>query len=556
MYSCQTEEKPIQDFSLNIRLANDPGRVNPMVGNPTDESNQVNSLIFLPLAHYDPITYEMSPVLIKEVPDAKVMEDGTIVYDYEFLEDAVWDDGKPITAEDYLFTMKVAMNPKVDAVSWRGLLANIDSIGIDASNDRKFSVIIKEYFLLAKEASCTFEIFPKHIYDPEGILDAYSLQDVVNSEESDSILSEFAKTFNSVKYSKEIVSGSGPYKLKAWEIDQYIALERKENYWGDKYPERKALENNPKEVIFRIISDENAAVTLLKDGSLDLMVVKSATIFENLKNSSNFDSLFTLATPELARFYYIGLNNRKPELADKDVRRALAHLIDVDLIINNLENGYATRQLGTIMPNSEYYNRSLSEIDFDIKKANAILDNEGWKDTNGNGVRDKIIDGQLVELEVEYVASQSPLGQKVGLLFQDNAKQAGVDVKMIIKEGRKFNEAMYALDFEASASAAGYSLAPYDPYQRWHSDNSDPKEGNFAGYVNERNDELIELIRTAEDLAERTAAYKEFQQLMYDEQPVIFLYSPTQKFVLNKKFKGLFSMKRPGYFVGSFEFAE
>jgi len=344
--------------------------------------------------------------------------------------------------------------------------------------------------------------------------------------------------------------------LKAWELDQYIVLERKDNYWGDNYPDRKLLANNPKEVTFRIISEENAAATLLKDGSLDLMLVKDATVFNNLKDSENFDSMFTLATPALSRFYYIGLNNRKPELADKDVRRALAHLIDVDNIIENLESGYGSRQVGTIMPSSGFYDTSLKPIKYDPEEAKAILDSEGWKDTNNNGIRDKMIDGKLEELEIDYLASQRPLGQKVGLLFQDKAKEAGIKINMVIKEGRKMMESIYALDYEASASAVGPSLAPYDPYQRWHSDNSVSKKGNVAGYTNARNDELIEKIRSTNNLEERRSAYLEFQQLMYVEQPVIFLYSPTQKFVINKKYKGLFSTKRPGYFVGSFEQAE
>lgn len=552
--SCKTDqiEKVQQDFNVNIRMKNDPSRINPVVGNPTVESTEINSLVFLPMAHYDPITFELSPVMVKSMPEGRSLENGGIVYDYEILEDAKWDDGLPITAEDYLFTMKVAMNPGVDAASWRGLLSNIDSIKIDKENKKKYEVIVNEYFHLARETSCTFDVLPKHIYDPNGILDAYSLSQISASDE-DTILANFARDFNSKKFTQETISGSGPYKLKAWELDQYIVLERKDNYWGDLYPDRKLLANNPKEVTFRIISDENAAATLLKDGSLDLMLVKDAAVFDNLKNGNDFDTMFSLATPNVARFYYIGLNNRKPELADKDIRRALAHLIDVDNIIDNLENGYASRQVGTIMPNSVFYNSTLKPIEYDPAKAIAILEEEGWVDSNGDGVRDKSINGEIVELEIEYLASQSPLGQKVGLLFQDKAKDVGVAVKMIIKEGRQMLESVYAHEYEASASVAGFSLAPYDPYQRWHSDNSAVKKGNVAGYVNEKNDELIEKIRTVQDPQERSAAYKEFQELLYEEQPVIFLYSPTQKFVLNKKYKGLFSTKRPGYFVGSFE---
>lgn len=553
--SCSSDSSETEEFNINIRMKNDPGKINPLVGNPTVESTEINSLIFLPLAHYDPENFELSPILIKEVPKGRSLENGGVAYDFEILPDAVWDNGSPITSKDYLFTMKVAMNPNVDAAAWRGLLSTIDSVKIDTSNDRKFAVIFNEYFHLAKESSCTFEIFPQYVYDSTGVLDQYTLAEISNSDSTDTALIEFAKDFSSIEFTQNRISGAGPYRVKVWEVDQYIVLESKENYWGKKYPERTLLRSNPSTITFRMIEDENAAVTLLKDGSIDLLLVKDAIVFENLRKSEQFDSMFTLATPPVARFLYIGLNNRVPELADKDVRRALAHLIDVDKIIENLEGGYAERQVGTIMPNSIYYNSKLKPIQYDPDKAIAILENEGWKDSNNNGVRDKVVNGDLVELEVDYLASQSPLGQKVGLLFQDNAKKAGVDINMQIKEGRSLLDAIYSHNYESSASAAGFSLAPYDPYQRWHSDNSAVKKGNTAGYVNERNDELINIIRTSKDQEERKKAYLEFQELMYEEQPIIFLYSPTQKFVLQKKYIGLFSMKRPGYFPGSFELA-
>ncbi len=562
MFSCQSDEKVQQDFTINVHLKSDPARINPMVGNPTTESTEINTLLFQTLAHYDPISYDLSPVLIKEiVPGREITEGdqiGGIIYDYEILEEAVWDDGTPITGEDYLFTLKVAKNPSIDAASWRGLLKDITAVEVDSENPKKFSVTVGRYYHLARESTCTFEIFPKHIYDPEGVMDTYSISQLNNTEalgkemESDSTLASFAKIFNGPKFTQETVSGSGPYKLKAWEVDQYIVLEKKENYWGSAL-NRTQLKNNPKEITFRIIADENAAITLLKDGSIDLMNVRNATAFDNLKESEVFEEQFTLHTPPLSRFYYIGLNNRKPELADPEIRRALAHLVDVDNIIETLENGYAKRQVGTIMPSTPFYDSSLKPIEYDPQKAIEILDRKGWKDTNGNGSRDKIVNGELVEMEVDFLASTRPLGQKVGLLLQDNAKQAGINVNLVIKEGRKMSEALYGHDFEASASATGLSLAPYDPYQRWHSDNDIRGKGNIFGYVNEKNDATIEQIRNAQDPERRMQAYRDFQTTMYEEQPVIFLYSPVQKFVLSKKFKGLFSNKRPGYFLGAFE---
>lgn len=564
--ACEEEQSTAQDFTINVRLRTDPGRLNPMVGTPTSESTELNGLVFLPLANYDPVSYELSPILVEEITQGEKIAEGEFKdgfrYTYTILEDAVWDDGLPVTAEDYLFTLKVAKNPEVDAVAWRGILKNIVDVEINENNPKNFSVILDAYFHLAREITCTFEIFPKHIYDPEGVLDNYAISLLNNDEalkntmDQDSTLTIFARKFNSNEFTQNTVSGCGPYKLKAWEIDQYIVFESKENYWGSKYPDRIPLRAYPNEITYRIIADENAAVTLLKDGSIDLMNFADATVFENMKSSTNFDSLFNLNLSPLLRYYYIGLNNRKPELNDKDIRRGLAHLFDVDAIIETLENGYAERQVSPLMPASPYYNTSLKPIPFDSQKATDIFVAEGWEDSNNNGIRDKVIDGQLVELEIDYLASQSPLGQKVGLIFQDNARAAGVKVNMIVKEGRQLQEAIYNHEYEASASAVGLSLAPYDPYQRWHSDNSVLQKGNVAGYVNDRNDELIDIIRNEEDEEIRKNAYLEFQELMYEEQPVVFLYAPVQKFVLSKRFDGLFSAKRPGYFVNAFKLSQ
>ena len=555
-----------EDFNINIRLSTDPNGVNPMIGNPTVQKTEIITNLYLPLAHYDPITYDLSPVMIKELkPGIQITEGeyaGGKIFEYEILEDATWDDGTPITGEDYLFTLKAAKNPEVDAAAWRGILQHVVEVDVNATNPKKFTVTTGTFYHLAREASCTFEILPKHIYDPAGIMDKIDLA-TLNNEEllnemmlKDSSFSNFAKEINSIKYTQQVISGSGPYTLKNYEVDQYIVLERKSNYWGDNYPERTLLSNNPKEITFRIIADESAAVTLLKDGSIDLINLSTATAFDNLKNNASLDSLLSYHNPALNIYYYISLNNRVPELQDKDVRRAVAHLFDVDNMIKTLENGYGTRQVGPLMPSSQFFNHNLKPIAYDPAKAVAILEEEGWLDSDGDGTRDKIIDGKKIDLAIDYVASQSKLGQNVGLMAQENAKQAGVKINMLIKDRSKVSEALYSHNFEASPSLTRLSLAPYDPYQRWHSDNSVQRKGNLTGYVNEVNDELIDKVRDTEEVKERTAAYMEFQELIYDEQPAVFLYSPVQKIVLNKKFKGLFTSKRPGYIVGSFELAK
>jgi peptide/nickel transport system substrate-binding protein len=370
--------------------------------------------------------------------------------------------------------------------------------------------------------------------------------------EKDSSLQNFAAAFNSNEYSRNIIEGAGPYRLDSWEVDQFIKLVRKDNWWGDDLSVTN-LYNEPGEIIFRVIKDDQTAINLLHEGGLDIMAEIPALSFEDLKKDSIINQQFNFYTPSLPRYYYLGLNTRNPELEDKDVRRALAHVIDVDAIISNLESGFGTRTIGFINPSTPYYNKALPLLDFSIEKAKNTLKDEGWGDQDKDGIIDKIVDGKFVEMELDMVVSGSQLGQQIALLFQQSAKEIGIQINIDTRDQAGIRNAVNNLDFDVIALAAGQAITPPDPYQSWHTDNDKPGAGNRFGFGNARSDSIIEAIREELNEQERNKLYKEFQEILYDEQPVIFLYNPQERIIVNKNYEGIISSKRPGYFAGSFK---
>jgi peptide/nickel transport system substrate-binding protein len=166
--------------------------------------------------------------------------------------------------------------------------------------------------------------------------------------EQDTLLKKFAIEYESVKYFREVVTGSGPYELEDWATGEYIRLKRKENWWGDQIDNRPLLLNAyPKEITYRIILDAAAAEAALKAGEIDLMAEVPAADFVSLQNDANWKDQFQFATPPLMQINYLELNTRDSILADKRIRQALAYSIDYEGIVQNVK-GLASRTTGPI----------------------------------------------------------------------------------------------------------------------------------------------------------------------------------------------------------------
>jgi len=566
IFSCNNKKNKnidTSDFSVKIGLTREPRALCPIKRNSITE-RQVNQYIFIQAADYDPYTLEKIPVFIKRIPDEISIDTGkyanTFRYDLVFRKEAKWDTGSDITGYDQLFFIKMILNPMVEVhPAVRNLYKKVKGIEVDKSNPKKISIYTDKNYMLSRELATNMEIFPEYFYDPEKIMRKINFRDFLDEKRLKSILDtlagakEFAKKINSSYFMRDHISGQGPYYLAGWEANNFVKLKRKENYWGDQFPDIPYLQNNPEEIIFKIIADKTTALTELKNGNIDMLQGISGNEYLKLKKDPVFKDKFSFHNPLSMQFYYLVLNNRKPILKDKNVRRALAHLVDVDLLIKTFGTGMEKRLTSPVHPSKPYYNNNLKPIDFNVDKAKKLLGKAGWKDTDNNGILDKVIEGKKTELHFRYIAKGNGLGKNIGLFLQDNAKKAGVIIEVISKSNKEFRTVLKNRDFDIVPSVVQEDLADIDPYWDWHSDNVIPGGSNISGYSNNKCDVVIEQIRNIRDIKERQKYYEAFQLIIYDEQPVIFLYVPTNNIIINKKFKAKTSVKRPGYFANTFE---
>jgi len=556
VFGC-TSDRSNSDFTLTVRLSNEPDCLHPIFSKSTYAA-PIETLIFLPPAEYDPVSLQLSPLLLEQLPVAELVTSGKHanghVYKMQFRKGAVWTDNKPVTGEDYLFTVKSVYNPHVEAQTWKSFLDFISAVEIDPQDPQKFEVYVDSSYNLAMEAVTNFNIYPAHVYDPEQILSKFSLDELRNTSqpftaEQDTLLKAFATNFNSPKLLREPAVGSGPYELDQWATGEFIRLKRKTNWWGDQLDHPPLLmQAYPNEINYRIILDAAAAEAALKAGEIDLMAEVPAADFVSLQNDATWKDKLQFDTPPLNKVYSLELNTRDSILADPLIRQALAYSIDYDGLIRQVLKGLANRTVGPFHPDKPYYNKDLKPIHQDLQHALDLIQQAGWTDSNKNGMPDKKIGGKLTELQIRIKLPNKEEGIAIANILKQDANQVGIDIQLETMDPSQFQQDLRQNNFEIATAARTSFPNDDDPFSVWDSQSDRPGGGNRTGYHSATLDSLIDVIRTSPSKEEKFKAYHDFQEIIYRDQPSIFLYVPSERIIASKRIKLVTSSRRPGYF--------
>jgi peptide/nickel transport system substrate-binding protein len=516
--------------------------------------------IFQSLMEIDFKTLELTPLLAESRPQIEKTPEGGLRITYTIRPEAKWDNGQPITPQDVEFTLKVIKNPKVKNERIRPYYEFITDIVTYPEEPRKFTLVSNTVYILAEASSGDYSILPEYFYDPKGLMKNFTIKGLTLEQDkyaNDPKLAEFADDFNSEKRGreKEFISGSGAYKLEEWATGQRIVLTKKDNWWGSaiKNGGDYFVANAPK-ITYQTINDQTTALVALKAGNLDVMRSIKSKDFATLPESEKFTENFNAYTPVMLAYTYIGLNTRKPQLADKAVRQALAHLIDVDKQIKIIKYGQAQRVVGPIHPSkTTEYNSNIVAFDYNPEKAKQMLTDAGWKDTDADGVLDKVVNGQKVQMNLEFTYNSGNDERKsTALLLQEDARKVGININVVAQDWSVYLENLKNHKFDVFFSAWVQAPVPNDHKQIFHSESYNDGS-NYTGFGSAASDALIDSIRVELDDAKRAAMNKRFQVMLHDESPYIFLYAPTERIAIHKRFTNADpSMMRPGYWEAGF----
>ena len=563
--SCRREEQSSMhkrsSNEVSIRLEAEPDRLNPLLST-ISYSRQVFDPLHLYLMNYDPTTLVLVPQLLKETPKIELIKNGVFEggtkYSFEIREEAVWDDGKPVTAADYEATLKLIFNPFLPTLGYRTFLENIQSFDIDKMNPKKFTIILNDtYFAGLESLTNVVPVLPKHIFDADNSLDTVSLLKLISDPSPENqlknypFIKDFADYYLGEFFSRnpEGVNGAGPYKLVSWQSGQEILLEKKKAWWGDKLAtDNAAFQAFPDKLLFKIIPDPVSALAALKNEEIDVMQNIAPEDFLDLTSDSTTKAHFSFYTPSSLSSYYISLNTRLPILSDKKVRRAFAQAIDVDELIKNVFIGFGTRCATPLHPSSAEYNADLKPITFSIEKAKKLLAEAGWSDTDKDGILDKKLGGKKTALSVKYLANASKASSMtLAELIKSNARKAGIDVVIDAKDANTLLDKLRSREFEMIS--AGRSITPqWSPSQNWRTD-----ADNRSGFGNEKTDQWIDALEREPNQSKRWVISKKLQAEIYEEQPEIMLFCPQESLVIHKRFEAVSTAVWPGFHPVAFK---
>jgi ABC-type transport system substrate-binding protein len=469
------------------------------------EDREVSGWLFMSLLDADPQTYDDLPGLAEKVETSKDKKE----YTFSLNPKAKWNDGTPVTSDDMIFTFEKIMDPKVDAATVRSFLAGVT---IEKIDNLKFKFKVDQ---------------PK--YDTKDFLG--SLHPIQKAQ------FEKVADFNKAKENLNPIS-NGPYKLKQISRDQYVTLERDANWWGKDLPQNKPVANFDT-VQLKIIQDNALRYENFIKGNVDTINFMLDQFGVQVKGSdkdkigdgpNSGKSVWAKALPSDGSlpWYGIGLNYKSPMFASVKTRQAMAQLIDYDPIIKNLYFGLVAQAVSPFGSRTDNVapalkNRSKA-YKYDMKKAADLLKADGWADTDGDNILDKMIDGKRVPFKFVFkVASVNAVGVKFAQTYKEALKKAGIQMDV-----RAMDSTALYKDFDDKAFEAvlmgwgGGSIFP-NPRQLWATSSIDGGS-NKVGYSNAKVDALIEKANVEFDRKKRMKILQEINDQLYADLPYIFLY--------------------------------
>lgn len=483
-------ETPASGDAIIVGSIGDASTLIPILVSDT-ASGEIAGLIYNGL-----IKYDQNLNIVGDLAQSwEVSKDGLTIT-FHLRPGIKWQDGKPFSAEDVLFTYQTIIDPRTPT-AYASAFLEVREAKIPDSNT--FQVTYKQPFAPALD-SWGVGIIPKHLL---------ASQDITKSP----------LNRNPV--------GTGFYRFAGWKTGEKIEL----SFNPDCFAGRPYIDR----YIYRIIPDQATMFLELLSGGVDemgLTPLQYARQSENAKFRENYKRYRYLTFS----YSYLGFNLKDPRFADKRVRQAIAYAIDKKEIIDGVLFGLGVEATGPYRPDTWYYNPSVKKYPYDPEQARRLLQEAGYQDRNNDGILDK--DGQPFEFTL--ITNQGNITRsRTAEIIQRRLKKIGISVKIRILEWSAFlNEFVDKRRFEAVI--LGWAMGPEpDQFDIWHSSKTKEKEFNFVTFANPEADRLLEEGRHTFDLEKRKRAYFRLQEILAEEQPYVFLYYAQALPAIHKRFRGI-----------------
>ena len=431
-----------------------------------------DDLVVRPVSPDNPLTEE------RRIPktEVKALARETVVT--MNLHAAKWHDGHAFDADDVYFSWLCYKNPTVDCEDSRDKVGKITSA--EVLGEQRIRFFFEEPYFLALDVFTDLTIIASH---------RYNLSDPDNpdfEEGTDPLGREQGLYVNEHELNLNWL-GLGPYRITDLN-EQFIEAQRFDDYFD---PERAGFVDA---IRWRHIASSDAAKAAVLNGEIDFwMRMLSEDYFGEFTRKPEFLENYYKGYYYVPSTQYISWNMRLPMFAERDVRRALGHCFDWDEYLRTTARGLGVRVTGTAFYLSRDYDHSIEPLAYDLERAEELLDDAGWYDRDGDGIRDK--DGQPFEFDF-LVSAGMTASERQALKLQENLAKVGVKMNIVARDWAAFIERIKQKDFDVFG--LGWTLdVENDLFPLWHSvdETKNLRGSNYPGLADEEVDGLIEAIQ-------------------------------------------------------------
>lgn len=600
-YIKNTKVVPATGGTYTEGVVGQPRFINPIYGETNDIDRTLIDLVFSGLMSYD-----KDGKIVKDMADSYNVSNDGKTYNFTLKDNIFWQDGKTLTTDDIIFTIKTIQNSDYKSP----LRANWIDVDMEKTSDKSLTFRLKGPYNSFLE-NCTIKIIPKHIWEnilPESFaLSSYNLQPI----------------------------GSGPYSFKNLKQTESGFIKNIDLTANRKYYNGAPFVSNISFQFFEKKEDLiKAANAKTIDGFSLTPLDKNETQAEKeIHQGWTENEKFTTYYLSLPRYFAVFFNTQKAKLfSDVNLRKALSYAVDKNEIINEILSSTKDKASivnSPILPEYFGYQKPTITYEFSAEKANNLLDKTGFKDT-GSGQREKTLDKKpafqfkkylsikstgkdvielqaclarlpndnfstllegetngtygkgtenaVTEFQKKYLPAEKPTGEvgkatrtklnELCVTPQENSQllqftivtinqsqlvqvanslknywqKVGVTVNINAVEISELKSIIKERSYDALLYGEALGIEP-DLYPFWHSSQKYDPGLNLSEYENKDIDILLKDARETLDNNEKQTKYEKLQDIIIEDAPALFLYNPDYIYWVSAKIKGLETTK-------------
>ncbi len=469
----------------------EPSNLIPMLASDS-ASHEISGLIFRGLVKYD-----TDLTLVGDLAESwDISNDGQTITFY-LKKNIFWEDGVPFTASDVLFGFETITDPSTPT-AYAGDFLQAEKA--EVLDDHTFRVHYREPFAPALASWGTMVVLPRHLLEGSPVISSQLTRKPV---------------------------GLGPFVFSSWKAGESLVLKANPNYFEG----RPCLDA----YIVRIIPDSATQFLELQAGALDFMSLTPMQ-YSRQTDSKQFTNNYKKYRYPSFGYTYLAFNLLHPWFKDVRIRKAIAHAIDRQEIIDGVLLGLGSISTGPYIPGTWPYNPDVQRYAFNPEASRRLLADAGWFDSDDDGILDR--NGTRFEFTILTNMGNAPR-LKAATIIQWRLKKIGIKVSIRVLEWATFiNEFVDKKRFQAIILGWNIGLDP-DQYDIWHSTKTGERELNFISYENPEVDRLLDRGRRTFSQQKRKKYYDRFQEIIAEDVPYVFLYVPSALMIIHNRFSNI-----------------